>query len=65
MVEDFVTFHHKPKLRKPALIAGFGNWSNAGNVALKTIEYVVRKKISRKLSAFRIFSKIRIRTKVR
>jgi len=44
MIEDFVTFHQRPKLKKPALIAGFGDWSNAGNVALKTIEYIIRKK---------------------
>ena len=44
MIDEFVTFHQKPKLVNPALIAGFGDWSNAGNVALKSIEYVIRKK---------------------
>jgi len=44
MIEDFVTFHQKPTLKNPALIVGFGDWSNAGNVALKSIEYVIRKK---------------------
>jgi proteasome assembly chaperone (PAC2) family protein len=44
MIDDFVTFHQDPMLQKPALIAGFGDWSNAGNVALKSIEYVIRKK---------------------
>ncbi len=44
MIDDFVTFHQRPRLENPALIAGFGDWSNAGNVALKSIEYVIRKK---------------------
>jgi predicted ATP-grasp superfamily ATP-dependent carboligase len=44
MIEDFVTFHQKPTLKNPALIVGFGDWSNAGNVALQSIEYVIRKK---------------------
>jgi proteasome assembly chaperone (PAC2) family protein len=44
MLEDFITFHQRPRLEKPALIAGFGDWSNAGNVALKSIEYIIRKK---------------------
>jgi proteasome assembly chaperone (PAC2) family protein len=44
MIQDFFTLHQKPRLKNPALIAGFGDWSNAGNVALKSIEYVIRKK---------------------
>jgi proteasome assembly chaperone (PAC2) family protein len=44
MFKDFLTFHEQPRLEKPALIAGFGDWSNAGNVALKSIEYVIGKK---------------------
>ena len=44
MIDDFVTFHQNPMLQNPVLIAGFGDWSNAGNVALKSIEYVIRKK---------------------
>jgi len=44
MIEDFFTVHQTPRLKNPALIAGFGDWSNAGNVALKSIEYVIRKK---------------------
>ncbi len=44
MIDDFVTFHQNPMLQNPVLIAGFGDWSNAGNVALKSIEYVIQKK---------------------
>jgi len=44
MIEDFVTFHQTRTLKNPALIVGFGDWSNAGNVALKSIEYAIRKK---------------------
>lgn len=44
MFEDFVTFHQSPPLKNPVLIAGFGDWSNAGNVALKAIEYIIQKK---------------------
>jgi predicted ATP-grasp superfamily ATP-dependent carboligase len=44
MIEDFVTFHQTRTLKNPVLIVGFGDWSNAGNVALKSIEYLIRKK---------------------
>ncbi|HUU40321.1 MAG TPA: PAC2 family protein [Desulfatiglandales bacterium] len=44
MREDFVTFFQNPRLRAPILIAGFGDWSNAGNVALKSIDYIIKKK---------------------
>jgi len=44
MIEDFVTFQQERKLKNVVLIVGFGDWSNAGNVALKSIEYVIKKK---------------------
>jgi proteasome assembly chaperone (PAC2) family protein len=44
MVEESVTFYQMPQMNKPILIAGFGGWSNAGNTAVKSIEYVIRKK---------------------
>lgn len=50
MIEDFVTFHQSPPLDNPVLIAGFGDWSNAGNVALKSIEYIIRKKGATKMA---------------
>jgi len=44
MTEDLVTFYQMPQLHDPVLIVGFGDWSNAGNVALKSIEYIIEKK---------------------
>ncbi len=44
MPEDIVTFYQKPQLNDPILIVGFGDWSNAGNVALKSIDYIIHKK---------------------
>ncbi len=44
MAEDFVKSYQTPALNNPILIAGFGGWSNAGNIALKSIEYIIEKK---------------------
>jgi proteasome assembly chaperone (PAC2) family protein len=44
MHEDFVKFYQMPHLNNPILIAGFGGWSNAGNVAVKSVEYIIKKK---------------------
>jgi proteasome assembly chaperone (PAC2) family protein len=44
MIEDFVSFHQSPRLENPVMIVGFGDWSNAGNVALKSIDYIIQKK---------------------
>lgn len=44
MSEDFVKFYQTPPLNTPILIAGFGGWSNAGNVAVKSIEHIILKK---------------------
>ena len=44
MTEDIVTLYQMPQLHDPVLIVGFGDWSNAGNVALKSIEYIIEKK---------------------
>jgi predicted ATP-grasp superfamily ATP-dependent carboligase len=44
MNEDLITFYQMPPLHNPVLIAGFGDWSNAGNVALKTIDYIIQEK---------------------
>ncbi len=44
MAEDFVKSYQTPALNNPILIAGFGGWSNAGNIALKSIEYIIQKK---------------------
>jgi proteasome assembly chaperone (PAC2) family protein len=54
MIDDFVTFQQNPMLQNPVLIAGFGDWSNAGNVALKSIEYVIRKKGATQLAEIEI-----------
>ena len=44
MSEDLLTFYQMPQLHDPVLIVGFGDWSNAGNVALKSIDYIIEKK---------------------
>jgi len=44
MAEDLVTFYQEPPLHNPVLVAGFGGWSNGGNIALKSMEYIIRKK---------------------
>jgi proteasome assembly chaperone (PAC2) family protein len=44
MAEDLVTFYQDPPLHNPVLIAGFGGWSNGGNIALKSIDYIIQKK---------------------
>jgi len=44
MTEDLFTFYQMPQLHDPVLIVGFGEWSNAGNVALKSIDYIIEKK---------------------
>lgn len=44
MTEDFIKFNQTTPLRNPILIAGFEGWSNAGNIALKSIEYIIEKK---------------------
>lgn len=44
MTEDLITFYQMPTLHNPVLIAGFGDWSNAGNVALNSIEYIIKEK---------------------
>jgi proteasome assembly chaperone (PAC2) family protein len=44
MSEDLVTSYQMPPLHNPILIVGFGGWSNGGNIALKSIEYIIQKK---------------------
>jgi proteasome assembly chaperone (PAC2) family protein len=44
MAEDLVRFHQTPRLHNPILIAGFEGWSNAGNIALKSIDYIIQNK---------------------
>jgi proteasome assembly chaperone (PAC2) family protein len=44
MTDDFITFYQTTPLRNPILIAGFEGWSNAGNIALKSIEYIIQRK---------------------
>ncbi|MFB0520162.1 MAG: PAC2 family protein, partial [Desulfatiglandales bacterium] len=44
MAEDFIRLYQRPPFRNPILIAGFEGWANAGNIALKSIEYIIQKK---------------------
>jgi len=44
MSEDLITYYQMPQLNSPVLMVAFGGWSNAGNTAIKTIEYIIRKK---------------------
>jgi proteasome assembly chaperone (PAC2) family protein len=41
-MDDPVIFLHKPPLEKPALIAGFGGWPNAGDVSTWVLSYLIR-----------------------
>lgn len=43
-MEYNVRFNKRPRLLKPIMILGFGGWSNAGNSALKSIDYIIEKK---------------------
>ena len=38
---DKITYSAKPTLNEPVLLAGFGGWGNAGEVASSTIDYLV------------------------
>ena len=36
-----IQYFSEPKLNEPALLAGFGGWGNAGEVATSTIDYLI------------------------
>ena len=38
---DAIQYVAEPKLNDPVLLAGFGGWGNAGEVATSTIDYLV------------------------
>lgn len=40
---DVIRYYKKPELKKPVLIAGFGGWSNAADIASRSISYLTRK----------------------
>jgi proteasome assembly chaperone (PAC2) family protein len=37
---DEIHYFAEPSLHEPALVAGFGGWGNAGEVATSTIAYL-------------------------
>ncbi len=44
MLDDYVNFYQMPKVKNPILICGFEGWSNAGNIAVKTVEHIIQGK---------------------
>jgi proteasome assembly chaperone (PAC2) family protein len=38
---EVIKYLAEPSLRKPALVAGFGGWGNAGEVATSTVDFMV------------------------
>jgi len=38
---ELIRYLSEPSLRKPALVAGFGGWGNAGEVATSTVDFLV------------------------
>ena len=38
---ELIKYLSEPTLREPALVAGFGGWGNAGEVATSTVDYMV------------------------
>jgi len=38
---DLIRYLSEPELREPALVAGFGGWGNAGEVATSSVDYLV------------------------
>lgn len=42
MTENIITYH-KPVLRRPVLVLGFGGWSNAGEVSIGVTDYLKKR----------------------
>jgi proteasome assembly chaperone (PAC2) family protein len=49
---DEILYFAEPSLHEPALVAGFGGWGNAGEVATTTIDYMVERLQAEKLATF-------------
>lgn len=47
---ELIRYLSEPSLREPALVAGFGGWGNAGEVATSTLNYVVKSLEAEKLA---------------
>ncbi len=47
---EMIQYLTKPTLHEPALLAGFGGWGNAGQVATSTIDYLVERLKARELA---------------
>jgi len=39
---ELIKYLSEPSLRQPALVAGFGGWGNAGEVATSTVDFLVK-----------------------
>jgi proteasome assembly chaperone (PAC2) family protein len=39
---ELIRYLSEPSLREPALVAGFGGWGNAGEVATSTVDFLVK-----------------------
>ena len=38
---EIIKYLSEPSLREPALVAAFGGWGNAGEVATSTVDFMV------------------------
>lgn len=50
---DEIHYVAQPSLHEPAMVAGFGGWGNAGEVATSTINYMVERLQAEELATFR------------
>ena len=47
-----LTWHHRPTLRRPVLVAAFEGWNDAGNAASETVAYLSRQWAAETFAAF-------------
>ncbi|HET9060328.1 MAG TPA: PAC2 family protein [Acidimicrobiales bacterium] len=49
---ELLSWHERPRLRRPALVAAFEGWNDAGNAASGTVEYLSRQWGAKKFASF-------------
>ena len=48
---ELIKYLSEPSLREPALVAGFGGWGNAGEVATSTVDFLVKSLEAKQLAS--------------
>jgi proteasome assembly chaperone (PAC2) family protein len=48
---ELIRYLSEPSLREPALVAGFGGWGNAGEVATSTVDFLVKSLEAKQLAS--------------